>query len=86
MEAVDANMAASAELTFCRDTSRVVCFHFTEACGRGGEGGEGGEGRVEREERGGEGREGEGGEGGEGREGEGRGRGGVDKREKVLSR
>ena len=33
-EAVAASMAARAELTFCRDTSSVVCFHFTDACMR----------------------------------------------------
>lgn len=31
-EAVAASMAARAELTFCLDTSNVVCFHFTDAC------------------------------------------------------
>ena len=32
MEAVAANMAARAELTFCRETSSVVCFHLIVLC------------------------------------------------------
>ena len=31
MEAVDANITASAELTLYPETFGVICFHFTEA-------------------------------------------------------
>ena len=31
MDAVDANMAAKADETFCLDTSKVICRHCTEA-------------------------------------------------------